>query len=70
MKPQYRITTQKQLRQEFWETFPNLPRKKITNYSGNGTMYQTDTRCTFVDWLDSLSKSGDISQELAERATL
>jgi len=66
----YRITTQKQLRREFWQTFPHLPRKKITNYSGNGKMYPTDTRCAFVDWLDMLSKNGDISQELAERATL
>ena len=66
----YRITTQKELRREFWATFPNLPKRKIKNYSGNGHMYQTDTRCAFVDWLDALSKDGDISQELAERATL
>jgi hypothetical protein len=66
----YRITTQKELRREFWATFPNLPKRKIKNYSGNGHMFQTDTRCTFVDWLDSLSKCGDISQALAERATL
>lgn len=64
------ITTQKQLRRLFWETFPELPRKKITNYSGNGTMYRTDTRCAWCDWIDSLSKSGEISVELAERATL
>ena len=68
MKP--RITTLRQLRKEFWETFPNLPRQKITDYSGNGKMYQTDTRCAFVDWLDGLSKAGDVTQEFAERATL
>ena len=66
----YRITTLKQLRKEFWETFPELPRKKIKNYSGTGTMYPTDTRCTFVDWLDALSKNGDVSQEFAYQATL
>jgi hypothetical protein len=49
---------------------PDLPRRRIPNYSGSGTMYPTDTRCAFVDFLDVLSKSGDISQELAERATL
>jgi hypothetical protein len=66
----YRITTQRQLRKEFWLTFPKLPRKKITNYSSNGKMYRTDTRCAWVEWIDMLSKSGDISQALAERATL
>lgn len=66
----YRITSQKQLRREFWEAFPDLPRKRITDYSGHGKMYPTDTRCAFADWLDALSKSGDVSQELAQRATL
>jgi len=63
-------TTQAQIRKAFWEIFPELPRKKITNYSGNGKMYCTDTRCTFTDWIDSLVKSGDIPDELAERVTL
>ncbi len=66
----YRITNQRQLRREFWQTFPQLPRRKIANYSGNGKMHVTDTRCAFVDWLDSLSKNGDVSQDLAGRATL
>lgn len=64
------ITTQKQLRRLFWQTFPNLPRRKIPNYSGNGTIYVTDTRCAWCDWLDALSKNDEISQELAGRATL
>jgi hypothetical protein len=66
----YRITTQRQLRREFWQTFPNLPRRKIPNYSGNGTMHRTDTRCAWCDWIDALAKNGDISPELADRATL
>jgi hypothetical protein len=66
----YNITTQTELRREFWRTFPNLSHRRIANYSGNGKMWPTDTRCTFVDWLDCLSKNGDISQELAQRATL
>lgn len=64
------ITTQRELRRLFWQTFPNLPRKKIPNYSGNGTMYRTDTRVTWCDWLDALDKDGTISQRLAETATL
>lgn len=66
----YRITTQRALRREFWQTFPALSRRRITNYSGNGKMHMTDTRCAWVDWIDALSKGGDISQELAQRATL
>ena len=66
----YRITTQKQLRKEFWETFPELSRRKIKNYAGTGTMHTTDTRCAFVDWVDTLSKDGDIFPDLAERVTL
>ena len=66
----YPITTQKEIRRLFWETFPDLPRKKIKNYSGNGTMYPTDTRCAFTDFIDYLSRDGQISQTLAQRATL
>ena len=66
----YRITTQRELRREFWETFPELSRKRIKNYAGDSLMYVTDTRCAFVDWVDALQKAGEISPELAERCTL
>lgn len=65
-----RITTERELRREFWRTFPNLQRRKITDYSGKGKMYVTDTRVAFCDWKDMLQKDGEISQELAQRATL
>jgi hypothetical protein len=65
-----RYTTQAQVRKAFRQLHPHLSFRKITNYSGNGKMFCTDTRCAFVDWIDSLSKNGDISQELAERVTL
>ncbi len=64
------FTNQRELRRAFWEQHPNLSRRKIRNYSGNGTMYRTDTRVTWCDWLDAMSKCGAISQKLAERATL
>lgn len=64
------ITNQRELRKAFWEQHPNLQRRKITNYSGNGTMHVTDTRCAWCDWIDALSKDNIISQELAQRATL
>jgi hypothetical protein len=64
------ITTQKELRRLFWLYHPALPRKKIRNYSGNGTMHQTDTRVAWCDFVDSMSRDGTISEELASRATL
>jgi hypothetical protein len=65
-----RYTNQRELRKAFWSEHPALQRRKITNYSGNGTMHVTDTRVSWCDWLDAMSKSGMISQELAQRATL
>lgn len=64
----YRITNQRHLRREFWETFPELDRRKLV--FGGGHAHRTDTRVMFVDWIDALQKSGDISEALAQRATL
>ncbi len=66
----YTYTTQKQVRAAFWRDHPQAMRRKIPNYSGNGTMHVTDTRCMFTDYIDHLSKEGLISQELAQRVTL
>lgn len=64
------ITNQRDLRRAFWETHPSLPRRKIRDYSGKGKMHCTDTRCAFVDWLDYMYESGQISKALADRAIL
>jgi len=66
----YTYTTQKQIRAAFWTAFPELPRRKIPDYAGTGRMYPTGTRCAFVDFVDDLSRAGDISPELADRVTL
>lgn len=73
----YQITNQRDLRRAFWQHVAEYPscyvgisRRRITNYSGNGKMYNTDTRCAWCDWLDAMSRDGAISQELAGRATL
>ena len=66
----YTYTTKKELRRAFKEEFPGLDLRTIPNYSGNGRMHKTDARTTWCNWLDSLSKNGEISQELAQRATL
>jgi hypothetical protein len=63
-------TTQKQIRAAFWKAHPDLPRRKIPDYSGNGTMHVTDTRCAFSDFVDYLSRNGQISESLADRVTL
>jgi hypothetical protein len=71
------MTNQKQVRAAFWEAWRagmykglSVTPRKIKNYSGNGKMHNTDTRVAFCDFVDSLSKSGQISQELASRVTL
>ena len=64
-------TTQKQLREEFWSTFPELECR--TNRNGNPlpqNQQPADTRMSFVDWVDQLERNGDISEQLAQRATL
>jgi hypothetical protein len=63
-------TTQRQVRRAFWEANPNLSRRQVTDHSGKGKMYLADTRMAFVDYVDALSKSGQISEALAERVTL
>jgi hypothetical protein len=71
------LTTQKQVRKAFWEAWRrgefeglSVTPRQITNYSGNGKMHNTDTRCAFVDFVDMLSKSGQLAEGLANRVTL
>ena len=69
----YTYTTQKQIRAAFWQDHAGIPginKRKIRNYSGNGTMHNTDTRCAFADYVDMLSRDGTISEALAARVTL
>jgi hypothetical protein len=56
-------TTQKQIRSAFYAEHPTAKRKPQNQQP-------TDTRCAFVDWLDSLHRAGLISDSLANRATL
>jgi len=73
MSKPYPITNQRELRKAFWELcgdFPGISRKQIANYSGSGKMHNTDTRCAFTDFVDSLSKNNQISTELAHRVTI
>jgi hypothetical protein len=70
-------TTKKQVRQAFWQAWReglfrglHVTPRRITNYSGNGKMHNTDTRCAFVDFVDGLSKNGELAEGLADRVTL
>ncbi len=66
------ITNQKELRREFWASFPALEteaRRRRTLSKGQNAQ-TCDARVMFCDWLDGLSKSGHVSDRLAERATL
>jgi hypothetical protein len=58
------ITTQKELRCLFRQEHPSLDFRKV---NGN---FKTDTRCAWVDWIDCMARNGQISQTLAQRATL
>ena len=65
------FTTIAQVRAAFWEAHPNAERR--TGPRGR-TLPQneqpTDTRCAFVDYVDHLHRSGDISDRLSENVTL
>lgn len=64
------IKTNAELVKAFKAAHPNLDFKKITDYSGKGKMYKTDTRCAFVDYVDMLHRDGIINTTLANNAHL
>lgn len=68
-------TNQKQIRELFWEMNPNLSKKRhryswSQNDKSAELVYSIDTRCAFVDFVDYLQSSGQISEALANRVTL
>lgn len=66
------MTTQKQIRNAFWAENPNF--KFQTREAGifsKGQNAQCATvRCAFIDYVDYLFKSGQITEKLAHRVTL
>lgn len=69
------LTTQKQIRAAFWEAHPTLPKRRYRySWSQNDKnaelVYPVDTRCAFVDFVDYLQSDGQITETLANRATL
>lgn len=68
-----KFTTQRQVRAAFWqahEGVPNVIKRKIRNYRGNRSMYNTDTRSAFCEFIDNLHRDGHISDSLVSRVTL
>jgi hypothetical protein len=63
------ITTQREIRRQFWIEHPNLQHRRVVNM-GDHKDYPTDTRCAFVDFVDYLARDGQISEALAARVTL
>lgn len=64
------FTNQRDLRRAFWAENPQADRRKVSDYTGRGKMYCTDTRVAWCDWIDYCEKAGRISPALAYRATL
>lgn len=67
----YRFKDEEELRAGFWADHPRL-RRRITAYGTIARQNQqpADTRAAFVDYVDSLARSGAISDELAQSVTL
>ena len=64
----YSITTQAQLRGAFWEDHPQFSGAFRAGKRQND--YPCAIRTAFVDYVDSLSQGGTISEKLAARVTL
>jgi hypothetical protein len=65
-------TTAAALRAAFWDAHPALDaraRQRKTRSKGQNAQ-DTDTRCTWVDWVDAMHRAGSISDRLANTATL
>jgi hypothetical protein len=67
--------TFKEIRALFWETHPDLPRRRH-RYGWSPSdktaelVHHTDTRCAFVDFIDHLHRAGQIDARTAQRITL
>ena len=62
----------KEIRQAYWdylkEFHPDLAKQRRSRLKQND--YCTDIRCYFVDFVDNLMKSGQITEEQADNITL
>jgi hypothetical protein len=66
------ITNQKDLRLAFWAAHPSFEfqAREAGIFSKSQNYHCATVRCTWVDFVDMMQKSGQISSKLAFRATL
>jgi hypothetical protein len=66
------ITNQKDLRAAFWAANPSFEfqAREAGIFSKSQNYHCATVRCSFVDFVDAMQKSGQISEKLAFRATL
>lgn len=65
------MKTQKQVRKAFWEFLKGVPDLYAKGKRSKRQNEQvTDIRVTFVDYVDSLQRDGQITESLANRVTL
>jgi len=57
-----------EIRAAFWESNPQFAKSYRKTYRQND--YSATIRSAFVDYVDYLARSGEISEKLAFRATL
>ena len=61
-------TTQKEVRERFWNTYPEFKSEYKTRKRQND--YNATIRTAFVDFIDILQKNGEITQKQASNYTL
>lgn len=60
------IHTQRQLRAAFWSAHPHLTRRGTQKQNA----YPADTRLAWCDYVEAMRRDGQITNTLAQRATL
>lgn len=62
------MKTISEVRNAFWRDYPEF--KSLYRVGKRQNDYNTDIRTTFVDYVDSLARDGQISDKLANKVTL
>ncbi len=65
------MTTQKQVRADFWENGIDAETKRrFWHPTFTQNQYPADVRMAFCDYVEHLARDGQISEALAQRVTL
>ena len=63
-----------EVREAFWESMPRTPQNRLYQDQNEGgkrqNAFPADIRMAFVDFVDHLQKSGQITDELADEVIL